>query len=256
MVVLLYAEDKGENKLVAKKEVQLTRASPLHNEVRFDPIHPDKVGELKLTVKVVRRPGEANEFNNEMSTYVNVTKDGVSVLWVEAKPRAWEPVFAIRHALTRDPRFRVTYTEPDPDGFDPKADWYKFQQRDQEGQQYDVIVIGDISARQFTGSKLDRVNQTTIDQVSQLVEKRGVGLLMLGGRQTFWSSDWQNHRYDKLTRLLPVTVPAERQPRNQWTGEGGSTTAGGNVSDETGRQGRRRHLGKILRAARWPGTSG
>ena len=219
VVAQLFAkEGEGEEKLVATKKVQLTRAPPLRNEVRFDPIHPEKVGELKLTVKVVPLPKEANVFNNEMSTYVNVTKDGVSVLWVEARPRAWEPVFAIRHALARDPRFRVTYTEPPPAGFDPKTDWYQFRKRAEEGQQYDVIVIGDISARQFTGSKLEgdnqvRVNSATIDQVHELVDKKGVGLLMLGGRQTFWNSDWQDPRYKSLTDLLPVVVPQEKLPR-------------------------------------------
>ena len=63
-------------------------------------------GEVKVTLKVDPLPGEVSQVNNEISTYVTVTKEGVSVLYVEGKYRAWEPKF-IRYALSQDPRIRL-----------------------------------------------------------------------------------------------------------------------------------------------------
>src|SRR5262249_28532340 len=80
------------------------------NEVTLTCDAPPNPGEVKLTLKIDPLPNETNPLNNEISTYVNVTKDGVSILWVEGRKRL-ESVFALRHALTRDPRFRVYYTE-------------------------------------------------------------------------------------------------------------------------------------------------
>ena len=73
--------------------------------------------------------GEVTTLNNEMSTYVSVTKEGLSVLWVEGKKRAWESAFVLRYALSRDPRFRVYYAENLEDTKPPpgQADWFDFE---------------------------------------------------------------------------------------------------------------------------------
>ncbi len=209
VTVHLFAEGMGDGNPVATRQVLLEKARG--NEVELGPIFPERAGELKLTVKVEKLIGETNDRNNEMSTYVNVTREGISVLWVEGRPRPWEPVFALRYALLRDPRFRVTYTEPPPGGF--AGDWYEFKKRAREGQQYDVIVIGDISAQQFSGGQA-----ATVAEVSRLVKEKGVGLLMLAGRQTFANSDWQEPQYDALTKLLPVQLPAEKPEKGRVAG--------------------------------------
>jgi uncharacterized membrane protein len=209
VVVKVFVEVGGKEKQVlveeTKKPIYLERK---RNDLKLGTIYPDRVGEHKITVKVEPLPNEANVLNNEMSTYVNITKEGISVLWVEARPRAWEPAFALNFALLRDPRFRVTYTEPPPDGFDAATDWYQFKQREEKGQLYDVIVIGDISAQQFTGGKPGTVNAAVADQVARLVQDRGVGLVMLGGHQTF-GGDWRDPACKSLTDLLPVELPAD-----------------------------------------------
>src|SRR5207302_128345 len=68
--------------------------------------------EVKVTLRVEdpRREGrgldgEVNEANNEMSTFVTVTKEGLSVLLVD-KPRAWEPQL-LCEALRKDARIRL-----------------------------------------------------------------------------------------------------------------------------------------------------
>src|SRR5262249_51610940 len=122
------------------------------------------------------------------------TKDGVSILWVEGRKRL-ESVFALRHALTRDPRFRVYYTELLP-GAKPSpqiADWFEFGKK-----HYDVIVIGDISAQRFPAGRHD-----VFPKIKELVEK-GTGLFMMGGYETFGNSDWNGPQAAALGGLWPT----------------------------------------------------
>jgi len=87
---------------------------------------PETAGEYKLTLKIKPVEGEADVTNNEASTYVVVTKEGVSVLWVEGRKRPYEPVFAMRYALAGDKRFRVYDTEVSGQSVRGR-DFYKFE---------------------------------------------------------------------------------------------------------------------------------
>jgi len=56
---------------------------------------PQEVGEKRLTLKVKPKDGELLTTNNQLSTYVNVKKGGLSVLFLG--PRfSWEPKYLIR----------------------------------------------------------------------------------------------------------------------------------------------------------------
>ena len=80
---------------------------------------------------------------------------------------------------------------------DEKRDPLKFYGFDQvDGPQYDVIVIGDISAQQFSFGD-DKV----FAKIKELVQKK-TGLLMLGGTETFGSGGWQNH--PEFMSMMPV----------------------------------------------------
>jgi uncharacterized membrane protein len=185
------------------KQVQLTKDRG--NVIAMTCDAPNKPGEIKVTMKVDTQPNEVTDFNNEISTYVNVTKEGVSVLWVEGKKRAFESVFAIRHALARDPRFRVFYTERlrEAGPAEQRDDWFNFDK-----QHYDVVVIGDISAERFTGG-----DPRVFKQIQDLVQKGG-GLLMLGGYETF-GGDWRDTRFGDWAALLPVTMNRPGQVEGQ-----------------------------------------
>jgi hypothetical protein len=189
--VQLFVNDKPA---APKRDVRLTK--PQDNEVTVGEIRPEQVGEIKVTVKVDPVQDEISTANNEMSTYVTVTNDGLSVLWVEERPRAYEPTFAIR-ALAGDKRFSVFYTERHK-GDRSSEDWFNFAKK-----HYNVIVIGDITAEQFTGG-----DARVVDQIEQMVKEKGTGLLMLGGRNTFANGkgDWTNPKYDRLTKLLPARL--------------------------------------------------
>jgi hypothetical protein len=160
---------------------------------------PAKPGEYKVTLKIVSPPNlnELTADNNTLDSYLTVTKDGISVLWVEGKIRAFEPGEAIKFALTKDPNIRVTYTELLKESkplTQVEKDWF-----DLDKKTYDVIVIGDISGSRFAGQ-----HPEVFARIRKLVENGTTGLLMLGGYETFANSDW--HNYPAIADILPIKV--------------------------------------------------
>ncbi len=195
VTVRLFFNDKEVEATPSQVVLPDTEQKKFSVEVEADaPMIP---GEYKVTLKIDPLRGEVNESNNELSSYFTATKEGLSVLWVEGKIRAFEPTFAINYALLRDPNIRVIYTERlkeskllSPD----KEDWYNLEKRP-----YDVIVIGDISGSRFAGN-----HPEVFAKIRKMVESGTTGLLMLGGYETFANSDW--HNYPDITNLLPVKV--------------------------------------------------
>ncbi len=188
------ADGKTMKQIGAKQVIDLRR----HPDklITFNTDAPDRDGELKVTVKVEPLPGD-NPANNEASTYVNVSKEGVSILWVDK--RRLEPVEALR-AIAKDQRLQAVHIFRDPPRSPPSQggarggadgdEWLKFKKH------YDVIVIGDISAQRFSGGKPE-----VFDKIVQMVQTKGTGLLMLGGYDTFFAGGWQDTR---LASLLPM----------------------------------------------------
>src|SRR5206468_1778612 len=100
--------------------------------------------------------------------------------------------------LGNDRRFRVYDTfrlEEDKPG-PANVDWYDLDKR-----HYDVIVIGDISAKRFAGG-----DPSVFKKIKAMVTDKGTGLLMMGGQETFLGSDWQHPFAKELVDLLPVTL--------------------------------------------------
>lgn len=174
---------------VKAKDVALTKSQG--NEVDLATDAPSTPGEIKVTLKVDPLPGEVSIVNNEISTYLTVIKEGISVLLVD-KPRFPEPQ-RICDALSSDPRIRL-YTawrrtdEPSPE----QADLFQFDK-----QHYDVIILGDVTARRLSGG-----NPKSLTQIQDLVRK-GIGLVMMGGYETFGNSDWKG---TPIEDLLPVEL--------------------------------------------------
>ena len=152
---------------------RVTLKSAKDNEVSLTIDAPETADEYKLTLKVGKATGEADDTNNEKSTFLDVTKEGVSILWVD-RPRAFEPQSIIR-ALKGDRRFRVHLAIPEDRPAAPGEDWYEFEKK-----RYDVVVIGDVSARRF-----HRGNIKMLDTLAELVRDKKTGLLLLGGYDTF-----------------------------------------------------------------------
>ena len=179
-----------EPKLLGETEKH-TLKEERNNEIVLVRDAPDVPDEYKLTLKVEKIEGETDVTNNEASTYVRVTKEGVSVLWVEGRKRPYEAIFALR-ALAADKRFRVDYVEGDARALiatPPRA--------------YDVIVIGDLGVPQFSGG-----DARILDKLRELVEERKVGLLLLGGIDGLGKGGWGS---SPLRELLPVNLETTAQ---------------------------------------------
>src|SRR5207245_10293251 len=75
---------------------------------------------------------------------------------------------------------------------------------------YDVIILGDLSARRLRDLDPQRPEAGQESLVAKLAEqvKRGAGLLMMGGNETFGNSDWQG---TPLADVLPVEIDVPGQ---------------------------------------------
>jgi uncharacterized membrane protein len=185
------------------KEVQAqnaTLALTINNEVEIKCTAPAKAGEVKVTVKIDPLQGEVNPNNNSIDTYVTVTQEGISVLLVD-KPRAGEPQM-ICDALAEESRIRLypVWLRRDEAPSGSGDGLFQFDK-----QQYDVIIIGDVTARQMLAG-----NRNALTEIRRLVEK-GSGFMMLGGYRTFANGDWKG---TEIADLLPVELDVQGQSEN------------------------------------------
>jgi uncharacterized membrane protein len=155
---------------------------------------PPTPGEIKVTVKIDPLPGEKSlDKNKEISTFVTITKEGISVLLVDTLGRYPEPQ-EIKRTLGSNPRFRVSWVFFSANEA-PTAGQRDLLQFDQQA--YDVILLGDLTPAQLAAG-----NPRAATIIEELVRK-GTGVLMMGGEHTFANSDWKN---TKLADLLPVDL--------------------------------------------------
>src|SRR5262249_33974256 len=131
----------------------------------------------------------------EISTYLTVTKEGISVLLVD-KWRYPEPQL-IFDALHDDPRIHVypAWLRGGRGMAPEQADLFQFSR-----QHYDVIILGDITA-----GRIEEANPRTLAEIFQLVNEKGSGLLMMGGYDSFGRT-WQARPFDAL---LPVRMAGD-----------------------------------------------
>lgn len=176
----------------AAGEFLLTKSAD--NEVMLEAPAPAVPGEVKMTVRVEPPAADSFPANNEYATYFTVAKEGLSVLIIGRLN--WEQKY-IRRALSGDKRITVYEAVRQTD--DPLRDGlYDF---DRQG--YDVIIIGDVSARRLAGGRPE-----ILGQIERLVKEKGVGLLMTGGESSFAAGHW---RGTPIADALPVRMDASGQ---------------------------------------------
>ena len=192
-VQLLFETSPGKMEVVAQQTIRAGADGQLL-PIKFSYI-PEMPGEHKITIKAVAQPGELVTTNNELSTFVNVRKGGLNVLYIEGSLRV-EQKF-IRRALDSSPDIKVDYVRLDLR--DPKSRPADFADRFKPGK-YDVYMLGDIDSSAFQGRELADLAECV---------NRGAGLIMLGGFQTFGPGGYGT---TPLAKALPVGMdPLERQ---------------------------------------------
>jgi uncharacterized membrane protein len=185
--------------LLIDNEVKATKEEILRlttgNSVQLKCSAPLDPGEIKVTLRIQPKPNETIVTNNEMTTYVNVSKEGLSVLIVH---RLGLDAGSIMDALRNEPRitvFKVLFQAGAPANPE-QIDLFRF-----EKQHYDVIILGDVSAKRLRSG-----NPQATDIISKLVKDKRTGLMMIGGADSFAGSDWQG---TEIANLLPVELPSE-----------------------------------------------
>ena len=188
-------------KILASKEIALKADGAVQTETLVFDI--GAAGPKTLEIGVDPIAGEENALNDRVTRLVNVEKSKPRILYIEGEPR-WDYKF-IRRALddypnieiasmlrtTQNKIYRQGTTEKElEDGFPSKAeDLFAYQ----------GLIIGTVEASYFTATQ-----QTLIHD---FVDRRGGGLLFLGGRASLSDGGYQN---SPLAELMPVALPPNK----------------------------------------------
>jgi uncharacterized membrane protein len=172
---------------------------------------PDTPGDIRVSIWSKPVKDEITDSNNEVSTYMTLTKEGLSVLYFE-KDRAWESKF-IKLALKGDERITPTWTYLHTDKGDVADRWRREWIESIKNNVYDVFILGDIPASRFAPET--REGRELLTLIRQKVEA-GAGFLMIGGQESFGDGGWAG---TPIEPLLPVKIDVKGQlegaPGNQ-----------------------------------------
>lgn len=178
---------------------------PATVRVRFTAAEP---GPRVFTFRVAPQPGELLPENNARDVLVDVRDRREKILYFEGEPR-FEMKF-LRRALTDDKQLQLVVLQRTADNKylrlevdDPDELIGGFPKTRDELFRYRGVVLGSIEAAAFTGDQLA--------MLSEFVDRRGGGLLMLGGPRAFSEGGYAG---TALGDALPVvlermTPPAE-----------------------------------------------
>jgi uncharacterized membrane protein len=198
----LTVRDTG--KVLASQDVTLKDDGQIQNETLV--FNGGDAGPKSLEIGIEPISGEENTLNNKVSRQVNIENRKPRILYFEGEPR-WEYKF-IRRALddysdielasivrtTQNKLYRQfppSMSQKDlEEGFPSKAeDLFAFQ----------GLIIGSVEANYFTPAQQQLIHD--------FVDRRGGGLLMLGGRATLSDGAWQT---SPLADLVPTTLPPNK----------------------------------------------
>ena len=193
---------RNGGKVLAGRQVTLAADGSAQNETLL--FNAGDAGAKTLQFSIDPLQGEENRDNNSVSRLVNVESAKRRILYVEGEPR-WEYKF-IRRAEQDDrlvtivSMLRTSENKIYRQGIDdPKelADGFPTRAEDLFG--YQAIMIGSVEANYFTAAQKELIQQ--------FVDRRGGGLLFLGGRAALGDGGWAA---SSLADLLPVTLPNKK----------------------------------------------
>ncbi len=192
------------NKTLASKQITLKADGQAQSEAVV--VDGGAAGSKTLEVSIDPLSGEENTANNKLSRVVNVEPRKPRILYIEGEPR-WEYKFIRRAlddyegvelaAMVRTTQNKL-YRQLPPsmgqhdleDGFPAKAE---------ELFAYQGIIIGTVEASYFTASQQALIHD--------FVDRRGGGVLFLGGRASFSDGGYQS---SALADLIPVILPSSK----------------------------------------------
>ncbi len=187
------------DKLLASRDITLAGDGKTQTETLL--LNAGDAGAKALTFSIAPLSGESNTANNSVTRLVNVQSNKRRILYVEGEPR-WEYKF-IRRAEDDDPiieiasMLRTTENKIYRQGIEnPQelADGFPTDAKDLF--RYQGIILGSVEAGYFTSAQQDLIRQ--------FVDRRGGGLLLLGGRFALADGGWGG---SPLANVFPVVLP-------------------------------------------------
>jgi len=160
-------------------------------------------GVKAIDVSIDPLPGEENQRNNKLTRLVNVDNRTPRILYMEGEPR-WEFKF-LRRAVEDDKSIhlatilRTTQNKiyvQDDHGDAPKTIKDGFPTRVEDLFEFDGLILGSVDAPYFT--------TTQQQMMKDFVDRRGGGLLFLGGRDSLADGGYSR---SVLNDVLPVKLP-------------------------------------------------
>lgn len=190
-----------QSKLLATRSVTLGSDGNLETETVMFNI--GGAGAKTLQIAAAPLAGEENTANNTVTRLVNVGSDKRRILYIEGEPR-WEYKF-IREAEQDDRMVQIVSMDRTSENkmyrqgiSDPKELADGFPSKAEDLFVYDGLMIGSVEAAYFTPVQQELIRE--------FVDRRGGGLLFLGGQFALADGGWNG---TPLTELMPTTLPLE-----------------------------------------------
>lgn len=206
----------GQSKVLASRIVTLGQDGNLQTETLM--FNAGGAGARTFQIFATPLPGEENVENNSLTRVVNVAAEPRRILYMEGEPR-WEYKF-IREAEEDDRMVQIASIDRTSENkiyrqglSDPKELADGFPSRPEGLFAYQGLIIGSVEAGYFTPGQQELIRE--------FVDRRGGGLLLLGGQFALADGGWNA---SSLIDLLPTTLPTqtgtfhrEADPRNGTT---------------------------------------
>jgi len=191
----------GQSKILASRAIELGPDGNLQTGTLMFDI--GSAGARTLQIAVAPLPGETNTANNILTRVVNVGSEPRRILYIEGEPR-WEYKF-IRQAEEDDrmvqivSMVRTSANKMYRQGIaDPKELADGFPARAEDLFAYQGLIVGSVEAGYFTPGQRELIRE--------FVDRRGGGLLLLGGQFALADGGWND---SNLTALLPTLLPTQ-----------------------------------------------
>jgi uncharacterized membrane protein len=191
----------GQAKMLAARIVSLGPDANLQTETLMFDI--GGAGAKTLQIAAAPLPGEENTANNTLTRVVNVGSEPRRILYIEGEPR-WEYKF-IRQAEEDDRMVQIVSMVRTSENkiyrqgiSDPKELAGGYPSRAEDLFAYQGLIIGSVEAGYFTPGQQQLIHD--------FVDRRGGGLLLLGGQFSLADGGWNA---TNLTDLFPTTLPTQ-----------------------------------------------
>jgi uncharacterized membrane protein len=191
----------GQGKVLASRAISVGPEGNLQTETLMFDI--GGAGARTLQIAAGPLANEENTANNTLTRVVNVGADPRRILYIEGEPR-WEYKF-IRQAEEDDRMVQIVSMVRTSENkiyrqgiADPKELAGGFPARAEDLFGYQGLIIGSVEAGYF--------NPVQQELIHEFVDRRGGGLLLLGGQFSMADGGWNASH---LTDLMPTTLPIQ-----------------------------------------------